>query len=196
MIKEKAIIGQFCLPSSAIRRIPSPCICSGSGIGMSPPPIAPCMAEGSTPPTNNGTIKVTAPLSTTQASTCVRPTAPAPRILPSIRSKGRTLDIITSTIRFVFSSITDFITIWPYIITIKNMIKAMIPPIASPIPAVYLLSSSPSPLILSGSMAISVSRVSRLLRSRRSESILKSRIFPAILRSIALLFSGASLSSE
>lgn len=46
-------------------------------------------------------------------SICVIPTSPMPMILPAINWKGFTLDTISSTMRFVFSSVTLCITIAP-----------------------------------------------------------------------------------
>ena len=48
-----------------------------------------------------------------QARTWVRPTAPTPMILPSSRVVGLTLEMTTSTMRLIFSSITERITIMP-----------------------------------------------------------------------------------
>ena len=50
---------------------------------------------------------------TAQRNTCVSPTKPIPIILPIIKSKGLTDEIIISMIRFVFSSITPCMTIPP-----------------------------------------------------------------------------------
>ncbi len=51
--------------------------------------------------------------STPQISTCTTATEATPSILPSIRSKGRTDDTITSSTRLFFSSMTDCMTIEP-----------------------------------------------------------------------------------
>ena len=59
------------------------------------------------------------PNSTAQMATCVKPTSATPSILPSINSSGLQLLTITSTMRLVFSSITLFIIIAPYISTKK-----------------------------------------------------------------------------
>ena len=52
-------------------------------------------------------------ISTPQSSTCTIATEATPRILPIIRSKGRTDETITSSTRLFFSSITDCMTIDP-----------------------------------------------------------------------------------
>ncbi len=58
------------------------------------------------------TARTAAP-SALHARICVSPTAPIPSTFPIISSNGRTLEAITSTIRFCFSSITPRITIAP-----------------------------------------------------------------------------------
>ena len=52
-------------------------------------------------------------VSTPQSRSWVSPTSPMPMILPAIRSKGRTEETISSTMRFVFSSDTPCMTIDP-----------------------------------------------------------------------------------
>ena len=47
---------------------------------------------------------------TIQIANCVRPTAPTPRIFPSMSSYGRMDERTTSTMREVFSSNTDLMT--------------------------------------------------------------------------------------
>ena len=52
-------------------------------------------------------------ISTPQMATCTTATEAMPRILPIIRSKGRTEETMTSSTRLFFSSITDCMTICP-----------------------------------------------------------------------------------
>ena len=52
-----------------------------------------------------------------QITTWVRPTRATPIILPSISSMGLHEEMMTSTMRLAFSSITPFIIIAPYIST-------------------------------------------------------------------------------
>ena len=52
-------------------------------------------------------------ISTPQINTCTMATEATPRILPIIRSNGRTDETITSSTRLFFSSITDCMTIAP-----------------------------------------------------------------------------------
>ncbi len=52
-------------------------------------------------------------ISTPQMRICTTATDATPRILPSIRSKGRTEETITSSTRLFFSSMTDCMTIAP-----------------------------------------------------------------------------------
>lgn len=59
------------------------------------------------------TIAPTAKISTPQMSTWTTATRATPRILPSIRSKGRTEETTTSSTRLFFSSMTDCMTIEP-----------------------------------------------------------------------------------
>ena len=61
-------------------------------------------------------------------NTCVRPTKPMPMIFPIIRSNGLTDEIITSIIRFVFSSITPCMTIPPYMMINIQIMKVNIMP--------------------------------------------------------------------
>ena len=50
-----------------------------------------------------------------QTRNCVRPAAPTPRSLPARSVVGETPAAITSTTRFVFSSMTDVMTACPHI---------------------------------------------------------------------------------
>ena len=52
-------------------------------------------------------------ISTPQMTICTTATEAMPRILPIIRSKGRTEETITSSTRLFFSSMTDCMTIEP-----------------------------------------------------------------------------------
>ena len=45
---------------------------------------------------------------------CISATSPTPIILPNISCMGLTDDTISSSTRLFFSSIMEFITIWPY----------------------------------------------------------------------------------
>ena len=68
-----------------------------------------------------------------QTRYCVRPTRPIPMIFPSISSVGRTDAITSSTMRFVFSSMTPRRFWKPYMKNVMYMIArktiaAMMPP--------------------------------------------------------------------
>jgi len=64
---------------------------------------------------------------TIQIATCVRPTAPTPRILPAIISSGRTAASITSKMREVFSSMMERATFMPYSMITKYIRKKRMP---------------------------------------------------------------------
>ena len=69
------------------------------------------------------------PVSATQSTICVIPTRPKAMIFPIIISKGRTLDTITSMMRFFFSSSTLPITREPKVVIKKKLTPASIIPI-------------------------------------------------------------------
>ena len=88
---------------SALAAAPAAAIASGDAMLFSPnalPATVPTMAS-----------------SAIQIAIWVRPTRPTPIILPNISWNGRQLLTTTSTMRLVFSSMTLFIIIAPYMST-------------------------------------------------------------------------------
>ena len=78
---------------------------------MAPMPSVP------TPPTDRPVMPMTAPMMSTHRANCVRPTSATPMILPIMSWNGVQLLTITSTMRLVFSSMTLFMIMAPYMMT-------------------------------------------------------------------------------
>ena len=110
MINKGRIKAQLTLPISAIAAITIAWV--SSGLTLEAPWLIFICCSASKPMATCAMV-MSKGIMMAQISTWVSPTPPTPMILPIISWNGFTDDTITSTIRLVFSSITERITIVP-----------------------------------------------------------------------------------